>query len=50
MLKLDRTSVDAPPCLADYNHPTHEWSDFRGEIEAARWLPYATTIRHFLQR
>ncbi|WP_239646742.1 retron system putative HNH endonuclease [Pseudomonas syringae] len=30
MLKLDRTSVDAPPCLADYNHPTHEWSDFRG--------------------
>ncbi|KMX99955.1 hypothetical protein V476_01885 [Pseudomonas syringae KCTC 12500] len=32
------------------------WSDadrgeyFRQEIEATRWLPYATTIRHFLQK
>ncbi|KPB69647.1 Uncharacterized protein AC507_2949 [Pseudomonas syringae pv. maculicola] len=23
---------------------------FRQEIEATRWLPYATTIRHFLQK
>ena len=23
---------------------------FEGEIEATRWEPYATTIKHFLQR
>lgn len=30
MLKLDRASVDAPLCLTEYVHPTHQWSDFHG--------------------
>ncbi|HHY6930423.1 TPA: retron system putative HNH endonuclease [Burkholderia ambifaria] len=30
MHKLGRGLVEAPPCLSNYDHTTHEWSDFSG--------------------
>lgn len=30
MLKLDRASINAPACLAEYDHRTQTWEDFRG--------------------
>ena len=38
MHKLDRTAVAAPVCLANFNHPTHNWNDVGGykrEIRAS---------------
>lgn len=34
MRKLDRTSVDAPPCLAKYKHGRNNWNDVKREDKA----------------
>lgn len=33
MLTLDRTSIDAPDCLAGYDHRIHAWDDVGGQCK-----------------